>query len=465
MIEKERKHGLEGRAYLATRSLLRLFLSERVERVPKNSTPKKIRLAFIHNEKRVHVGVHTGAAQINRIMASALAKRGVQVRNFYPRTQLTDAPVHLKGLANILFFYSLLEHKDKMLTYDIIQGTTYTPLPFLAFNVPVVCHFGSTARGYLASTPRTSQLRTEEREVFKELTRLGIVPEFDLKTLRPIEDIADIEAITATRATACIATSLKVRDELIGEGVPADRVHVIHNAIEDYWFEPPRAVTPEPPHLVFLGRLGNDVFTLKLKGLSRLVNLYRAFPDVPKTTICMTTNRKLKDWLRVSFPKHYMYVNLRKDLIPGALAPLYGSILFISSRYEGFSLSLVEGMSQGLVPMAFPVGIAPEIIRDGENGFLVSSVEQAIERARELLGNEEKRLIMATTARQTAEQFRSARIADDLQNLYRKIKDERRRTNGNGNSHAENVLAASIELLKREGVENRTSVGVPELGS
>lgn len=402
-----------------------MLRSEPVKRMSKKSVPKRIRVAFIHNEKKVHTGVHTGAAQINRLMATVLAERGVEVRNFYPRTQLTDTPVHLKGLANILFFYSLLEHKETMLKYDIIQGTTYTPLPFLTFNVPVVCHFGSTARGYLESIPRTSNLSDEEREVYKELLRLGIIPEFDFKTMRPMEDIADIETIAATRATACIATSRKVYEELICMRVSADRIHIIHNAIEDYWFDPPRDATRQSPHLVFLGRLGNDVFTLKLKGLSRLVQLYRAFPDVPKTTICMTTNRKLKEWLRVSFLKHYIYVNLRKDLIPGALAPLYGSILFLPSRYEGFSLSLIEGMSQGLVPITFPVGVAPEIIRHGENGFLVSTVGEAISYAQNLLSNEERRFTMADAAKQTANQFRSTRIAEGLQTLYRKIKGDR----------------------------------------
>lgn len=432
MTQVKNQDGLEKRAYKATRSVLRLFRSEPIERISKKTARKKIKIAFIHNEKRVHTGVHTGAAQINRLMATALAGRGIEVRNFYPRTQLSDAPVHLKGLSNILFFYSLLEYKDTMLKYDIIQGTTYTPLPFLAFTVPVVCHFGSTAQGYLTSTPRTSALSTPERGVFKELLRLGVIPEFDLKTMRPIEDIADIEAVAATRATACIATSQKVRDELINMGVADDRIHVIHNAIEDYWFDPPRVTELQSPHLVFLGRLGNDVFTLKLKGLSRLVHFYRAFPDVPKTTVCMTTNRKLKEWMKVSFPKHYMYVNLRKDLIPGALAPLYGSILFLSSRYEGFSLSLIEGMSQGLVPIAFGVGVAPEIIRDGENGFLVSTVEQAVACARELLGDEKKRLAMADAAKQTSEHFRSARIAENLETLYRSIKEEHRHQNGNG---------------------------------
>lgn len=421
-VSSQERNRVKGRD--VTRSMLSMLRPLKARGI--DSSRKRLRIAFIHNEKRVHAGLHTGAAQINRLMAQALAVRKVAVRSFHPKTQLSDAPIHLKGVANILFFYSLLEHKAEILKNDIIQGTTYTPLPFLTFNTPVICHFGSTARGYLASTPRTAELLPEERSIFKEIQRLGIIPEFDLSTLRPMEDVADVEAIAATRATACVATSQKVRDELLAMGVPDERIAVIHNAIEDYWFAPPRASEMKEPHLVFLGRLGNDVFTLKLKGLSRLVRFYRAFPSVPKTTVCMTTNRKLKEWLKVSFPKHFMYVNLRKDLIPGALAPLYGSILFLSSRYEGFSLSLIEGMSQGLVPIAFRVGVAPEVIRDGENGFLVSTTEEAVARAEQLLENEQMRLAMAARAKENALQFKSTRIAEDLEGLYRRVNAEYR---------------------------------------
>ncbi|MCE9549102.1 glycosyltransferase family 4 protein [Candidatus Nomurabacteria bacterium] len=421
---RKKEHGLQRRAFNATRSLLRFFSSEKVEPIPTSKKSTGIKIAFIHNEKRIHADMHTGSAQINRLMAQVLAKSGVQVRHFYPKHQLSDTPIHLKGIANILFFYSMLEHKKEILKFDIIQGTTYTPLPFLAFDVPVVCHFGSTSRGFLDATPFTKKLPKTELQIYKELEKLHIIPEFDLKTFRPLEDIADIEKLIALRANTCIATSKKVLKELRDMGVPMRKIRVVHNAIEDYWFEAKREVVIQPPHLVFLGRLGNDVFTLKLKGFSRLVNFYRAFPNVPKTTICMTTNRKLKEWLRVAFPKHFMYVNLRKDLIPSALAPLFGSILFVSSRYEGFSLSLVEGMSQGLVPISFDVGVASEIIKDGENGFIVSSQKEAQERARELLENEDKRLLMASAAKQTAERFRSANIADDLISLYRSIKRE-----------------------------------------
>lgn len=426
---QKRKAGLQQRAFYATRSLLRLFSSEKTAPLPNAIKHNSIKVAFIHNEKRIHSGMHTGAAQINRLMALALAARGAQVRHFYPRHQLTDTPIHLRGIANILFFYSMLEHKEEILKYDIIQGTTYTPLPFLAFDTPVVCHFGSTVRGYLDSVPMTKELSRVGKEVFKDLVDMDIIPEFDLQTFRPMEDIADIEQIAASRATICIATSKKVAEELETMGIAPEKIVTIHNAIEDYWFETQQPQIPQKPHLVFLGRLGNDVFTLKLKGFSRLVNFYRTFPDVAKTTICMTTNRKLKEWLRVAFPKHYMFVNLRKDLIPGVLAPLYGSILFLSSRYEGFSLSLVEGMSQGLVPISFPVGVAAEIIRDGENGFIVHSEKEAEEKARLLLADDTLRLAMAAKAKYTVDQFRSTVIAEELTTLYRQIKEARRQKN------------------------------------
>ena len=379
-----------------------------------------MKVAMIHNEKRIATGAH----HINQIMATALKERGATVRNFYPRWRLADAPIHMRGLSNILFFHSLLEHKDEILRYHIIQGTTYTPLPFLSFKTPLVSHFGSTTIGFLKNTPKTSMLLPGETAIWHELRDIGIISGLELDTFRPLRDIADMEKLVATRVTRCIATSEHVRAELADMGVSPERIKVIHNAIEDYWFERRETPVTSDPHIVFLGRLGGDVFTLKLKGLSRLVELYRFFPDTPKTTICMTTNKKLKEWLRVAFPVHYMHANIRKDVIPDILARRYGSILFIPSRYEGFSLSLVEGMSQGLVPISYAIGVAPEIIKNGVNGFLVSTNEEAREKIEYLFSDSEKRLAMAGAARKTAEQFCSGAIADKLLGLYREIRAE-----------------------------------------
>lgn len=425
MDTKRRTHSVQRRAYKATRSFMRLMRPNPKRRMVADGPVQRtgLRVAFIFGEKKVS----TGAGHINQLMAQALESKGAKVKSFYPRVRLGDTPSHMRGFASALFFHSLLEHKEQILKNHIIQGTTFTPLPFLTFGVPVISHFGSTTQGFLDAVPRTRLMPRSERDIYSELYNLGIIPEFDYKTFRPLEDTADIEAVVAVRATRCVATSLKVAQELEAMGVMPERIEVIHNAIEDYWFATLPPEQPQPPHIVFLGRLGGDVFTLKLKGLARLVQLYRAFPNVPKTTVCMTHNKKLKEWLRVSFPLHYMFVNLRKDLIPGVLSKLYGSILFMPSRYEGFSLSLVEGMSQGLVPVSYAVGIAPEIIRNGENGYIVSTREEAQARIDELLANTEKRLQLAGAARETARQFTASRLAGQLLDLYRKAREETRR--------------------------------------
>ena len=102
----------------------------------------------------------------------------------------------------------------------------------------------------------------------------------------------------------------------------------------------------------------------------------------------MTKNKNLISWFLENVPNHFLFANTVKYKIPSVVANLRGSILFIPSRYEGFSLSLVEGMSQGLVPVVYNVGVAPEIIKNGENGFLVSSQAEAIEKVQLLLSNE-----------------------------------------------------------------------------
>ncbi len=45
----------------------------------------------------------------------------------------------------------------------------------------------------------------------------------------------------------------------------------------------------------------------------------------------------------------------------------------MSSSWEGFSVALIEAGAAGLPVVATPVGIAPELIRDGENGILMDT--------------------------------------------------------------------------------------------
>jgi glycosyltransferase involved in cell wall biosynthesis len=376
-----------------------------------------MKIAFIHNEKKIGTGAH----YINDLIALKLRQRNVRVKNFYPKTGPIDSPIELMGLSNILFFYGLLEFKKEISGYSIIQGTTYTPLPFLALPIPVITHFGSTTKGFLDATPISNTIEKSTKPIWYSLRKKGVIKELNLKTRRPLRDIAEIERYAAKRANAIIATSEKVKKELISVGAQKNKIEIIHNAIEDYWFEKPIIPSQNTPQLVFLGRLGGDVFSLKLKGVDRLIHFYKHFPKIKKTTICMTSNKALKNYLKKEIPNNMVFTNFKKDLIPNVLRPLAGSIIFIPSRYEGFSLSLIEGMSQGLIPITYSVGVAPEIIINGKNGFLVKNQKEAIERAKEIIGNKIKSKKMGLNALATAQQFRSDLMANKLFDFYRRV--------------------------------------------
>lgn len=373
-------------------------------------------IAFIHNNKKLH----TGANYINDLIAQALRGQGVAVNEFYPKRELLEHPNNLKGLANILFFYSLLENKRKILRNDIIQGTTYTPITFLAFNKPVISHFGSTTYGFLQSTPRAHCINNSTKNIIYTLHKDGVIPELNIRTKRPLRDVAEIEQYVAQRATKVIATSNFVREELITQHVNPDNITVIHNAIENFWFDTHLLVSPTP-HLVFIGRLGNDSFMWKLKGIDRLIGIYKKYPSIPKLSFIMTVNNKLEPWLQKNIRNHVGYYNVLKPTIKEKLQNLYGSIFLLTSRYEGFSLSLIEAMSQGLVPVVYSVGVVPEIIVNGKNGYIVHNHKEMIQRIDEILNDKKKRLFMAENSKKTASRFQVHTLVQVLITLYASI--------------------------------------------
>ena len=75
----------------------------------------------------------------------------------------------------------------------------------------------------------------------------------------------------------------------------------------------------------------------------------------------------------------------RGDLLGGARA-----LLHLVNFEEPFGFSVVEAMACGTPVIAHPRGSMPEIVRDGVNGFLVGSLEQAVAavRASDSLGQE-----------------------------------------------------------------------------
>src|SRR3989344_4616141 len=377
-----------------------------------------MKIAYIHDDKKIYTGAH----HINELIINKLKEHNVFVKNVYPKTRLIDSKNHnLKGVSNILFFYSLLEQQKEILKYDLIQGTTFTPITFLPFNIPVITHFGSTTVGLLLSTPKTNRLNKKFQNIYEQLRQDNVVNTLNLKSRKALGDISDIQFFVASKSTRVIAASKKVKEELVKYGsIDKNNIVVIHNAIEDYWFDKPLAPLSDTK-LVFLGRLGNNAFTWKIKGLDKLIYIYKKFPNLNKIIIALTQNLKMESWLNKNIPNTTTKFNLPKEKIHDLVHQYCGSISLLTSRYEGFSLSLIETMSQGLIPIAFPVGIAPEIIVNGKNGYLVNTTQEAVLRISEILNDNELRKKLSIEAYKTSPQFKADILARKLVALYKTI--------------------------------------------
>lgn len=375
------------------------------------------KILFIHTEKKFKTGAH----YINEITIKKLKQQGYNVDTLYPTESIDLLSSDMSGISNILLFYSLIKKHEDAEKYDLIHGTTYTPLAFLGNGTPVISHFGSTTYGSLKSVPSLKNLEKENKElglIFKNLYGNNTIPTIK-SSLKPLKDISKIEIYVAKRSDAVIVASEKVKTELIKNKVPKNKIILIHNAIEDYWFNSNilKNVKKEA-NLVYLGRLGHDQFTVKLKGMPRLIYILKNYPSLNKVIIGMCSKREQYKNVFNQILKTKSYLSMEKKKIPAILRKHYGDLYINTSRYEGFCLSLIEAMSQGLVPIVFPFGVVPEIIENGKNGYIVHSIDEMISKINEIKSDVSERKKIAENAIQTAKKFNSTNMIKQYSKLY-----------------------------------------------
>ncbi len=101
----------------------------------------------------------------------------------------------------------------------------------------------------------------------------------------------------------------------------------------------------------------------------------------------------------------------RADVLGHALA-----LLHLISFEEPFGLSMVESMACGTPVIAFSRGSIPEIIRDGETGYIVEDIESAIN-AVAAVGTIDRSICRSDVEKR----FTSTRMARDYVRVYQKI--------------------------------------------
>ncbi len=212
----------------------------------------------------------------------------------------------------------------------------------------------------------------------------------DAATIRTLHD-SERDALASARAV--IVTGPKTSKLVVEEfGVDAGIVTVAEPGADRFGHAPGRG---DPPVLLTLGSLierkGHDVLIDALKRLTDLPWRARFVGEAsdPKW-VAMLRERAASLGERVTFA----------GATSNAHQELLGADIFVlPSRYEGYGMAFTEALACGLPVIGCPVGVLPDVLRDGSGTMVPVGDVDALERAlRELLSDPKRRVETAKAA-------------------------------------------------------------------
>jgi glycosyltransferase involved in cell wall biosynthesis len=281
---------------------------------------------------------------------------------------------------------------------DVIHGhSMYAGGYALSKNLPFVVTLHGTQLSELRSTfstrPRPDHVLTDSCSMF-------------------------MERAAAAKADIVIAVCKKHKREVVEQyGIDEEKLRVVYEGIDVDRFSPSSC---EGNDVLFVGRLHQR------KGVDRLL---RAFKKVTESNGDARLRIAGKGEGESEYKKMARELGLGESVeflghVPDSELPaLYSSasMFVMPSYYEGFGLVLLEAMASGLPVLAFDTGVAPEIIKNGKNGYIVDEHDMH-DRILEMLSNPKKRKAMGKAGRKVVEKNLTwKKTAEHMLGIYREI--------------------------------------------
>jgi glycosyltransferase involved in cell wall biosynthesis len=202
-------------------------------------------------------------------------------------------------------------------------------------------------------------------------------------------------------------------------GVPPERILVLPSVYLDLDVFRPLPDESKRYDVLLVGRLvaNKGLWTL----LDALAEVRRSRP----VTACVLGEGPLRGELERRVAAHGLDV----ELVPHVgsaedVARLYNRsrILVCASTAEGGPRVTLEAMACGVPVVSTPVGMMPELVRDGENGFLFAwDARELAARIESLLGDAELRARVGEAGRASVQGFEARALVGELARAYREL--------------------------------------------
>ena len=233
------------------------------------------------------------------------------------------------------------------------------------------------------------------------------------------------EELPALEKSAVVQVLVPSFERPIKEHLPKVKTVVIGNAIPQYEEQANLATKKDHYKIIFVGRLA--------KGHKRPHLLIEAFAglakDFPNWTVELwgavdgkAYYKELQMMISKNKLENQVFLKGTTDDVKSVLKE--GDIFAFPSAYEGFGMSLAEGMSMGLPAIGYKsCSGVNELITDGVDGYLCEDgVDDFRDKLRKLMSDRDLRVAMGKQACIAMKAYAPEKIWDTWENLLERFK-------------------------------------------
>lgn len=203
----------------------------------------------------------------------------------------------------------------------------------------------------------------------------------------------------------------------------AKEICQIYNPVDPKLNDFPTKYDPSSKKIISVGRLSTQ------KNFELLVDIANVvFKKDPDVTWHIYGEGHTRSAIEKKIDEYGIQDRLILEGMSSNLYSIYNefSMMVMTSKYEGFPMVLLEGLSNGLPLISFDIKTGPnEIIVEGENGFLIEegNVDKMAKTIVTLMSDQESRIKMSSKGLSYIKNFEIEEILDKWSKLFYSLKN------------------------------------------